>query len=68
MDGYSEEKEKALVIVDNHLENYERERAKRSSFQYETTEEIKQAKAKTSLDRAKEFITLMEEILSRINN
>jgi len=65
IDGYSEEKEKALVIVDSHLENYERERAKRSSFQYETTEEIKEAKAKTSLDRAKEFITLMEEILTK---
>jgi len=65
IEGYSEEKEKALIIVDNYLENYERERAKRSSFQYETTEEIKEAKAKTSLDRAREFITLIEEILSK---
>lgn len=68
IDGYSEEKEKALVIVDNHLENYERERAKRSSFQYETTDEIKEAKAKTSLERASEFITLMEEMLSKGNS
>ena len=61
--NYDEEKEKALTIVDNYLDNYEREKAKRASFQYETTEEIKESKAKTSLERAKEFLTLMEEIM-----
>ena len=62
-ENYNEEKEKALIIVDNYLENYEREKAKRSSFQYQTTDEIKGSKAQTSLNRAKEFLTLMEEIL-----
>jgi len=62
-ENYNEEKEKALIIVDNCLEDYERERSKRASFQYRTTEEIKENKAKTSLSRAKEFIELMREIL-----
>ena len=65
LENYNEEKEKALIIVDNYLENYEREKAKRASFQYQTTEEIKESKAKTSLDRAKEFLTLIEEILQK---
>lgn len=63
LENYDEEKEKALVIVDNFLDNYEREKAKRASFQYQTTEEIKESKAQTSLNRAKEFFTLIEEIL-----
>ena len=63
LENYSDEKEKALIIVDNYLDNYGREKAKRSSFQYETTEKIKESKAKTSLERAKEFLTLIEEIL-----
>ncbi len=65
LENYSEEKDKALVIVDNYLENYEREKGKRASFQYQTTEEIKESKAKTSLIRTKEFLTLMEEILQK---
>ena len=59
LENYDEEKEKALIIVDNYLNNYEREKAKRASFQYQTTEEIKESKAKTSLSRAKEFIELI---------
>lgn len=59
MENYSEEKEKALVMVDNYLLSYEKERGKRASFQYQTTDEIKENKAKTSLNRAKEFTELM---------
>ena len=65
LENYNEEKEKALIIVDSYLNNYEREKAKRASFQYHTTEEIKESKAQTSLNRAKEFLTLMEEILQK---
>ena len=65
LENYSEEKEKALIIVDNYLDNYEREKGKRASFQYQTTEEVKENKAKTSLDRAREFLTLMEEIIQK---
>jgi len=32
LENYSEEKDKALVMVDNYLLNYERERGKRASF------------------------------------
>ena len=61
------EKESALSISDNHLENYELEKIKRATFQYETTESIKESKAKISLDRAKEFLLLIEEILAKNN-
>ena len=56
-------KEEALTISDNYLSNYENEKIKRATFQYETTENIKESKAKTSLGRAKEFLTLMEGLL-----
>jgi len=65
LENYAEEKDKALVMVDSYLLNYERERGKRASFQYQTTEEIKNTKAKTSLDRAKEFTELIKEILMK---
>ena len=65
LESYNEEREKALIIVDNYLNNYEREKAKRARFQYQTTEEIKENKAKTSLTRAKEFVELIREILER---
>src|SRR3989344_1014002 len=65
LENYNEEKEKASMIVDNYLDNYERERSKRARFQYQTTEEIKENKAKTSISRAKEFLTLIEGILQK---
>jgi len=34
-------------------------------LQYQTTEEIKENKAKTSISRAKEFLTLIEGILQK---
>ncbi len=63
LEAYEMEKEAALSISDNHLENYELEKIKRATFQYETTESIKESKALTSLTRAKEFLILMEGIL-----
>jgi|SRR3989344_3220948 len=65
LENYNEEKEKALIIVDSYLEDYGKERIKRSTFQYETTEDIKESKAQTSINRAREFLTLMEEILQK---
>jgi len=61
--AYEVEKEEALSISDNHLKNYEFEKVKRATLQYETTDNIKESKAQTSLNRAKEFLTLMEGIL-----
>jgi uncharacterized protein (UPF0332 family) len=63
LENYSEEMEKALGIADTHLDNYENEKLKRARFQYETSEEIKESKAKTSLERAKEFVGLIREML-----
>ena len=47
--------EEAQEISNNLSLNLKQEKKKRSMFQYETTEKIKQNKAKTSLDRAKFF-------------
>ena len=63
LQDYEIEKEDTLSLSDNYLKEYEYEKIKRGAFQYKTTEDIKKSKAKTSLIRAKEFLTLIEEIL-----
>jgi len=63
LEEYEEEKEKALAVSENFLKDYEFERLKRARFQYETTEEIKEAKAKTSLERAKNFVAVMRQLI-----
>ena len=63
LEEYEEEREKALSASENLLKDYESEKAKRSRFQYETTEEIKESKAKTSLERAKNFIAVIRQLL-----
>ncbi len=65
LEAYEIGKEEALSISDNYLKNYESEKVKRATFQYETTENIKESKAQTSLNRAKEFLTLIEGIIER---
>ena len=59
-------KEEALSISDNYLKSYETEKEKRATFQYETTESIKLTKAQTSLNRAKEFLILIESLLQNM--
>ena len=63
LEEYEEEREKALSASENLLKDYEYEKAKRSRFQYETTEEIKESRAKTSLERAKNFIAVIRQLL-----
>ena len=63
IEEYEEEKEKALAASENLLKSYEFEKLKRARFQYETTEAIKETKAKTSLERAKNFVAVMRELL-----
>lgn len=53
----------ALTVSDNLLQSYDSERIKRSIFQYESTEEVKSAKAKTSLTRAEEFSKEIEKMI-----
>ena len=60
-------KEEALEIMgrktDEIISSFDKEMEKRSVFQYETTEEIKKSKAKTSLERAKRFVFEMEKLI-----
>ena len=67
LEDYEEAKEEALDIIgrktDNIIEIFDNEMRKRSVFQYESTEEIKKEKAKTSIERAKKFIFEMKKLL-----
>ena len=63
IENYELASTEALTLSDNLLQSYDFEREKRSIFQYESTEEIKAAKAKTSLDRAEEFSIKIEKML-----
>ena len=63
LEEYEEEKDKALSIAENLLESFEYERAKRSAFQYEMTKQLKESKAKTSLERAKRFVNIFRILL-----
>lgn len=65
IEEYEEEKIKASGLAQGIIENLNYEKQKRSVFQYETTEKIKQSKANTSLRRAKEFVQLFREILEK---
>ena len=64
LEEYEEEKEKALAASENLFKDYEFEKTKRARFQYETTEEIKESKAQTSLKRAKNFVAVIRQLLS----
>ncbi|MBU0536709.1 MAG: hypothetical protein KKE20_07110, partial [Nanoarchaeota archaeon] len=67
LEAYEESKEEALDITgretDEIILSFDQEMEKRSTFQYESTEEIKRAKAKTSLERAKRFVFEMKKLL-----
>jgi len=63
IEDYEMASSEALALSDALLQSYDSERIKRSVFQYETTEEIKLAKAKTSLERAEEFSKEIEKML-----
>jgi uncharacterized protein (UPF0332 family) len=67
LEEYEEAKEDALELIsqktDMLLKNLDYERGKRSKFQYQMDEQIKKAKALTSLERAKEFVFEMKKLL-----
>lgn len=67
IEEYEQTKEEALNLAgmkaDSLIESFEFERNKRSLIQYRTIEVEKQSKAKTSLQRAKEFAKEMEKLL-----
>jgi uncharacterized protein (UPF0332 family) len=63
IEDYELASNEAAILSDNLLQNYDMEMTKRSVFQYETTEEIKREKAKTSLERAEQFTMEIEKML-----
>ncbi len=67
IEEYEQTKEEALnlagIKADSLIESFEFERNKRSLIQYKTIEIEKQSKAKTSLQRAKEFAKEMDKLL-----
>jgi uncharacterized protein (UPF0332 family) len=63
LEEYAEEKDKALSIAEQLLDSFEYERAKRASFQYEMTSELKESRAKTSLERAQRFVEVFRVLL-----
>ena len=67
IEKYEDLKEEALELIasktDTLLQSFDFEREKRSKFQYRMDEDVKQAKALTSLERAKEFVFEMKKLL-----
>ena len=65
LEQYEEMRQEALagIKADEIIQSFDYERKKRSIFQYETSEEAKQEKAKVSLERAKEFMLEMKKLL-----
>jgi uncharacterized protein (UPF0332 family) len=67
LENYEETKNEALNLAgmkaDALIESFEFERNKRMFIQYQTIKTEKQSKAKTSLERAKEFAKEMERLL-----
>jgi len=67
LEDYDSAKDEALAIAgikaDEIIGYFDSERAKRSRFQYGMTENVKNAKAQTSLERAKRFVFEMEKIM-----
>lgn len=71
LEGYEESRNDALEIAgakaDEIIGSFDKERVKRSVFQYETTEEIKKTKAETSAKRAKEFSLEMHKLINELD-
>jgi len=67
LENYEEIQNDAMEIASTKaeeiIEGYEQERVKRSSLQYNMTDEVKETKASTSLKRAKEFVFEMKKLL-----
>ncbi len=58
IESYEDTMDEALATIksDELIKYFDFERKKRGLIQYNTSEEIKRSKAKTSLDRTKEFV------------
>ena len=71
IEEYENSKEEALnlagIKADSLIESFDREKTKRGIIQYQTDEIDKQAKAKTSLQRAKQFLFEMRILLKELD-
>jgi uncharacterized protein (UPF0332 family) len=56
----------ASAKAEDIIENYNFEMSKRSKFQYEMSEEVKEQKARIFLSRAKEFVFEMNKLLTNL--
>ncbi|MFO8016455.1 MAG: hypothetical protein R6U32_05100 [Candidatus Woesearchaeota archaeon] len=65
LEDYNEMQQEALsdIKADTIVKSFDYERSKRGSIQYGTNEEAKHSKAKTSIERAKQFSAEMEKLL-----
>ena len=71
IEGYEDSKDEALnlagIKADSLIESFDQEKTKRSKIQYRTEDIDKQAKAKTSLQRAKQFLLEMNILLNELS-
>ena len=71
IEEYEDSKEEALnlagIKADTLIESFDREKTKRGIIQYRTDDIDKQAKAKTSLQRAKQFLFEMNALLDELD-
>lgn len=67
LEEYESIKEDALELIsskaDSLLQSLDFEREKRSKFQYQMDEQVKESKALTPLERAKQFVFEMKKLL-----
>lgn len=72
IEEYEDSKDEALnlagIKADSLIESFDQEKTKRGKIQYRTDDIDKQAKAKTSLQRAKQFLFEMNILLNELNN
>ncbi len=66
IEEYEEMRKEALagIKADELMQAFDYEKEKRGIFQYRTNESAKEAKAKTSLERAKEFVVEMKKFVA----
>ena len=71
IEEYEDSKEEALnlagIKADSIIESFDQEKIKRGKIQYRTDDIDKQAKAKTSLQRAKQFLNEMNILLNELD-
>jgi len=70
LESYEELRDEALAMMksDELIDSFDFERRKRGLIQYNTPEVIKLSKVETSLNRAREFMLEIENILDRDGN